>query len=373
MLVAIATGLVSGSAAALAEGMHCALDAGINCIYSAALQEKLEALWRRYGEADVLAFGPRRLSVLFQLSVNVLAAGGALFIGLDAMLELCLPGAHDHSHHQAHQHSHSHGDEVEAVSASEHAIAVPWAAAVVSALATLGAYAYRRIDGAGSTVGGGSRTGGEPPPSRRPLARFGTLALSWYFGAAPLGADPFNSTRTPAEGEVAFPELYSLLQPPAPGELPEIEPPVRELIKALLRHPDATAGVLLCALALIRGVKEGLRPARLLLQMAPPPDMVPDLEQRLARARAVPGVLEIRDVQLWAIDHTAATGSLVVIARADADVQAVLQRVHAAVEGGALNGVIIGVEKDDDDDEDDGWSDVALAGASGRRVGYSFS
>ena len=85
-------------------------------------------------------------------------------------------------------------------------------------------------------------------------------------------------------------------------------------------------------------------------------------------------MLEIRDVQLWAIDHAAATGSLVVIARADADTQAVLQRVHAAVEGGALNGVIIGVEKDDDDDDvDDGWSDVALAGASGRRVGYIFS
>ena len=82
---------------------------------------------------------------------------------------------------------------------------------------------------------------------------------------------------------------------------------------------------------------------------------MPDLHVRLARARAAAGVLELRDVRIWRIDDETATGSLVVIARNDADVQATRRSVVLALGGGPLNDVTVQVERDEDESD---WIEV---------------
>jgi Co/Zn/Cd efflux system component len=322
-------GVRSGSAAAQAEVMHLLLDAAVHAV---VLQGFLAWLWECAVPADCLAFGPVRLHVLFRLVTVVCATGGALFIGLDSLLEFLLPGVHA-AHHQAHHHSHSHDKLREtdiggagtagAPGVHDHSVVVPWLAGGVSAL--LSALLALLDDQAG------------PIACRRwASVRAGSLLLCAYLGATPLGRSNDDA-----------------IAPPLVKLPPTLPPLLSAILVLLIRRPDASVGALLAALAIRRGVAEAAMPVRLLLQMAPPTELVPDLPQRLARARAAPGLLELRDVQLWASDELSATGSVVAVVRAVADTQRVQRHVRAALEGGAISAVTISVERDDDD----GWGD----------------
>ena len=74
---------------------------------------------------------------------------------------------------------------------------------------------------------------------------------------------------------------------------------------------------------------------------------MPDLNDRLTCARQVPGVLDLRDVRIWAVDEQHATGSLVVIARAEADAQLVVRLVKRVIEGGPITDLTVAIEQDD--------------------------
>ena len=144
--------------------------------------------------------------------------------------------------------------------------------------------------------------------------------------------------------------------------MPAATPPLlRLLLNAILRQPDASAAACLAALGISRGCEDASLPSRLLLQMAPPHELVPDMEQRLARAAAGVGILSLRELKLWVVDEVSVTGSLTAIARADADTQLVLRHVKMALEGGAIANLTVAVERDDDD----GWGDAAVLSFSG--------
>ena len=123
-------------------------------------------------------------------------------------------------------------------------------------------------------------------------------------------------------------------------------PPLLQFALAgVLLSPDASAGLVLTALAVTRGCLEAAVPARLLLQ-ASPRELIPDLARRLARARATPGVLDVRDVQLWALDESTALGSLVAVVSTHADARAAQRLVRRAFEGAPLASLTVAVERD---------------------------
>lgn len=291
---ALATAAVSDATlAVMAEACHLVVDAAR---HTAAAQPTLAALYKRVaGDCDdLLAFGPNRLSLLVRFGAIFCAVGVAFAILLDALLVVLLPA-----------HSHEHGSEVDGAS-----VTVPWVAAVISALAA----ALAMADGGDS---GGHHS----------AVRVSTLLM-----ASSLGA------------------ISSLASSEAP-RLPAAPPLLRVAVDAALRAPDATAGLVLTALAIARGCAEAAVPARLLLQAAPH-ELIPDLESRLARARAAPGVIDVRDVQLWALDESSALGSLVVVVRADANVLVAQRHVRRAFEGAPLS-LTVQVDRDDDGEDDE--------------------
>ena len=264
--------------------------------------------WCRCFLDDLLTFGAARLTILLRFAATVSAAGAALFIGLDATIELLMPGAHNHGDDEANTE-----------------VAVPWAAAVASSLA-----AILSIVLGGNTA---LQSDAKPPPQRR-LLRIGMLALCAWLGAAPLDSPSWHAA-TWSNGKAG----RHLAMPPSF---------LRTLLEAFLRRPDASAGTMLCLLAVSRGCREAYPSARLLLQASPPRTLIPDLPDRLARARATPGVSAIRDVRLWMLDEETATGSLVVLAEGHADVQMVRKHVRRAVEGAPLIELTVMLERDED-------------------------
>ena len=317
LVVLLVVGLVWSSAAALGEAAHQAIDAAA---HTAALQHVATSVWHRCLPPETLAFGPARLSTLLRLGATVVAAGGALFVGLDASIELLLPGAHQHAE-------------------TEPLAAVPWSAAAASAAATLLA----------ATVAGGSESGAyyddEAPPRRWALLRAGTLLLCAAIGL-PSGMDGGAMGGGGAQRGNGRRESSLGAQMVLPGSTP---PLLRLVLSLVLRRPDAAAGALLCALALGRGCMEARSPAKLLLQAAPHRALVPDLAGRLARARAVPGVRAVRDVQLWLLDEHTVTGSLTVLAHGHVDPQLVRRHVRREIEGPPLTELTVQLEADDDD------------------------
>ena len=281
--------------AMLCEACHQVVDASA---HASVLQAALTALWRRArGDDDpMLAFGPVRFSLLIRFAAIVCAAGIALFILLDALLSVLLPG---HAHHGAD--------------------AVPsWTAGVVSAISTLAACAIAA--------------------SRQRGDRWAATRIATLIGAA--------SVRGLALGDASLSATPPLL---------------RVALSAALRSPDACASVLLGTLALRRAYVEGATPARLLLQMAPR-EMIPDMEQRLLQARAAPGVLDVREVRLWALDESSAVGSLVAVVRSDADPRVALRHVRRAFDGAPLT---LTVQIEHDGVEEDG--DLAPFSSAGAR------
>ena len=137
---------------------------------------------------------------------------------------------------------------------------------------------------------------------------------------------------------------------------PLVPPLMQMVLNIALRSPDASAGLVLSSLAAARGVAEAAAPAQMLLQTAPH-EVLPDLNRRLAQACAIPGVTDVRDVQLWALDESRAVGSLVVIVRADAHTQVVLRHVHRAFDEAPLS-LTVQIERDDDEPWGDGAEDV---------------
>ena len=81
--------------------------------------------------------------------------------------------------------------------------------------------------------------------------------------------------------------------------------------------------------------------------------MAPDLRERLKRARAVDGLVRLRDLRLWALDETCATGSVIAVVSVDADAQQVTERIRAALETEAVRQLTIAVEREMDDDVDE--------------------
>ena len=333
-------GLATGSTAALGEAAHQGLDLSLEI---SSLQSLLAAIWQELASADTLAFGPARLSLLVRVSLIVCATGAALFVCLDALLELLLP-ASAHHHHGGGHHSQEHRHHGAAESAAEIA-AVPWitcGASLVTALISRATAASNSRDAAAAAAE-------TPTPPNRWLAwRVCVLFLGAWLGAAPLdahsGAGEPSTHHYRYEGSSSY--FRIIANPPA-----ATPPLVRFLLALVLRRPDAFAGALLAILAVSRGCEHASAPVRLLLQAAPSRDLLPDLAERLHRARTAPGVLDIRDVELWMVDEATATGSLVAIACAGADAQAVMRHVIRTVEGGALAGLTVAVEREDDEDE----------------------
>lgn len=274
----------------LAEVCHQIIDA---TRHTAAAQSQLEWLWRRAADAkgDLLAFGPARMSLLVRLGALVCAIGWAVCIFLEALTMLLLPG--HGQHHERSEHPQAG------------ATPVPWAAAATSA--TIAAAASR----------GGKR------PSTWPLVRVLTLLVATALESilASSGGGGLEATMS------ATPPLLQFA------------------LAGVLLSPDASAGLVLTALAVTRGCVEAAVPARLLLQ-ASPRELIPDLARRLARARATPGVLDVRDVQLWALDESTALGSLVAVVSAHADARAAQRLVRRAFEGAPLASLTVAVERD---------------------------
>ena len=334
-ILVLAVGLATGSSAALGEAAHQSLDLSLEF---STLQLFLSKIWQELASADTLAFGPARLSLLLRLALVVCSSGAAIFICLDALLELLLP-ASTHYHHGGGHHSQEHRHNGPA---SEIA-AVPWIACGTSLATALVSRASDSRDAAALEA---------PLTSNRWLAWRGcVLFVGAWLGPAPLDAQ--SGAGEPSHHHEGS-GLSSYL-----GIIAATPPLLRILLDLVFRRPDAFFGALLAILAVSRGCDHASAPVRLLLQAAPPREIVPDLAERLHRARTAPGVIDIRDVQLWMVDEATATGSLVAIARADADAQAVLRDVKRAVEGGALAGLTVAVERADEDEEvDDGFVSI---------------
>ena len=80
--------------------------------------------------------------------------------------------------------------------------------------------------------------------------------------------------------------------------------------------------------------------------MSPAAEIVPDMPQRLSRARSASDVLGLRDIRIWMVDEARATGSLTAV-RAGADTQRVLRHMKACVEGSAIADLVVFVDKDE--------------------------
>ena len=89
----VTTGLSMGSICAMSEGMHQIIDAAAHV---ASINGLLAAVWGRVATSpeEQLPFGTARLAVLAALIMIVFGTGGALFIALDAVLQIFVPDAH---------------------------------------------------------------------------------------------------------------------------------------------------------------------------------------------------------------------------------------------------------------------------------------
>ena len=263
--------------------------------HSALAQSAVQNLWLRLSGCppDTLAFGPVRLSLLIRLAATVCAGGVALFIALEALLDLAWLST-DSSHAE-----------------------VPLLAAAAALATCLAEWAGANAHEQRSIIG-----------SRVAPANFARLRAAVLVAAVV----------TNRANRLSWSLWAAEFMPPL----------VRFAMALMLRNPDAAAASLLAALAVGRSCSEASLPARILLQAAP---QMPEVEQRLARARAVPGVLHIREVQLWALDETSAVCSLVVRVGMDSDAQAVLRDVRGAFESTPmLAHLTVQVEQDDVDD-----------------------
>ena len=297
----------SGSLALVSEACNQVVDA---LPHASAAQNLLEAIWHRLGGGE-LAFGAVRLSVLLRFSAAACAAAVALFILLEALLELGIG---------------RHGS-CSSVSASAAA------AAAVAGVVSLAPARLGKGTAARSTEASAKRLG----------LRATVLLLAAYLGKEPLSAEAVLRAQP---GEAAARAGGSL------AELTAMAPPLLRIgLTMLLRCPDASAGALLAILAIMSAVADAAAPGALLLQTTGR-DLVPDLAARIARARCAPsalelfrtgafthplthllahllthslrrapGIVEVRDVQLWLLDEQSAVGSLVAVVRPDADPQ----------------------------------------------------
>ena len=295
-----------GSTALLAEGAHQALDLSL---VVTAWQHVLATFWNRLVEPrakGLLAFGPLRLALLLRLAITVCAIGAALFVMLEAFLQLA-------------NHAWNRGKPPSTATDAENVVTE--VSHRVANLATLNAiyvaWALRKTAGTGSR-----ESNHRPTAERRLVVRVVVLQLSAFLSLH--------------NGEVVGSNAL-------PGWIP---PLLRVPLTFLMESPDAVAGTSLAAMAVHRGWLHAGPPVRMLLQEAPPKSLVPDFDARLSRIRDLPGVLSLRDVQFWALDETRATGSLVVMAREDANAQQILNFAHRALEGGALADVTVSVKQD---------------------------
>ena len=99
----VTTGLSMGSICAMSEGMHQIIDAAAHVASINGLPWSGVVLPRVREEQ--LPFGTARVTVLAALIMIVFGTGGALFIALDAVLQIFVPDAHA-SHHDIHDHRH---------------------------------------------------------------------------------------------------------------------------------------------------------------------------------------------------------------------------------------------------------------------------
>lgn len=307
-------GLGAGSAAALVEAAHQVIDAST---YFSVVQPVCAALLGRFHLGNGLTFGPIRFATLLRFGACIIAMGIATFVGLDiclnSLIELAVPKVHGPNGH-----GRSHG----------HAAEVQWSTVFVSAGAALAVTACVDVGSRPIIRRGASCT----------VLRLSALLLGAWLGAAPL---TYGGRGAHAGGDGGSDPPVALLH--------SAPPLMRALLLVLLHSPDASAGAMLAALALHRGLHEVAAPAKALLQVAPPHALMPDLEQRLMRARTGPGVLAVRDVTLWVLEEGTVIGSLVAIAHADADAQGVMQHVHRTLLGAPLAELTVQVEKDQDD------------------------
>ena len=234
------------------------------------VSQQLTALLLAFSSADTFAFGAARLAALVGFGIRVVAAGAALLVSLEALHAIL---------------------EQEEMATTLAAIAFATLASALTAAARYTLGFARQFD---------EREGVCDPPSRS-LSRLATL------GALVV-----------LDGNASFGQRV----PPTPSLLPE-----------LLRQRHAWAAGLLCALAFHRAVCGISATAHIFLQTAPP-HAVPQLEERLARARLLPGVLGISEERFWSLDGRSTVGSLRAAVGWDADgdrVPSHLQRLFGDV------------------------------------------
>lgn len=318
----VTTGLSMGSICAMSEGMHQIIDAAAHV---ASINGLLAAVWGRVATSpeEQLPFGTARLAVLAALIMIVFGTGGALFIALDAVLQIFVPDAHA-SHHDIHDHRH---ENTQAKGTSRDSAWV-W----LIAFASVAAAAF---DGMLS-----SRVASRRVAPVHASVRCILLLL--------LGASIASQSATSA------------------SSVPPTTPPLLKfLLTALVRQPDALVAAILSMLCVSRGCTDAAPSSRLLLQMSPAAEIVPDMPQRLSRARSASDVLGLRDIRIWMVDEARATGSLTVVVRAGADTQRVLRHVKACVEGGAIADLVVFVDQDEDEDWGAGSGAATLGFTSG--------
>jgi len=286
--------------AALAEAIHQWIDA---FAHAAALQPLLARLC---GHQHTLAFGAARLHLLAALIGATVAAAVALCIVCDALIGL-VPTA-----------------------TAAATPPLPWAVPACAAVASLLAPLHPR----------------SPPRdrvARRAALRLALLLLCasvarWPAAAAAAAAGPGSTIH-----QQRLAALAGWIERPPAAAL--------RLLAHMLRRPDASAGALLAGVAVLRAGQAAAEPARLLLQASPRGAQLAELQRLAARARALPGVLELRDLRFWCVDADAVVGSLVVLVDATAEPQRTLRHVRRTF-GAALAELTVQVETEDDGDDE---------------------
>jgi Co/Zn/Cd efflux system component len=304
MLTALSLG--GSTLAVLAECCHQALDASH---FTGALSHPLTLLFHRSTQPEQFAFGAARLPALIAMGVQVCAGGGALIVGLEALQAIII--AED------------------AVGESLRTLA---AAAVASALASAAAPVRDNAQRGGEERQGKAQTPSTAGLGGWPICRAATLALLAAHRVAVGASMPADGSDAAA---AAFPASWRQDAPPL----------IAGLLSLLLRQPDAMAAALLCTLASTRVARSLSRSSHVFLQGLAP-NALPALNQRLKKARQLPGVLGITDERFWALDESSTVGSLHVIIRGDVDAQRVSANVHRTF-AGLLTHLTVQVERDE--------------------------
>lgn len=110
-------------------------------------------------------------------------------------------------------------------------------------------------------------------------------------------------------------------------EASQLAVPLSALFSSILRHRHAWSACGLCLLAVHRSIHDIQTTAYVLLQTVPA-RLLPLLDARIERGKALPGVLGISEERFWSLDEHSIVGSVRVVVSQDADGQRVIMQLE---------------------------------------------